>query len=236
LAGGPIALCEVQGYVFAAKTQAAKLARRMGEHDLEKKLRAEAQILREKFDAAFWCADLGTFALTLDGSKAPCRARADNAIIALGLARYGFASHAARVFAAMFEVAPSQELRRLPELFCGLTRKMHRGPTAYPVACAPQAWACAAPFALLSACLGMELRFEENSLTFHDPVFPAFLDHVIVSGLRLGHSMIDVKLQRHGDHVTVNLLRRHGENHAGEASFAAPHLACDAPFSHEIEA
>jgi glycogen debranching enzyme len=92
LAGGPIALCEVQGYVFAAKTQAAKLARRMGEHDLEKKLRAEAQILREKFDAAFWCADLGTFALTLDGSKAPCRARADNAIIALGLARYGFAS------------------------------------------------------------------------------------------------------------------------------------------------
>jgi hypothetical protein len=107
---------------------------------------------------------------------------------------------------------------------------------SYPVACAPQAWACAAPFALLSACLGMALRFEENSLTFHDPVFPAFLDHVIVSGLRLGHSMIDVKLQRHGDHVTVNLLRRHGENHAGEASFAAPHLACDAPFSHEIEA
>jgi glycogen debranching enzyme len=79
LAGGPIALCEVQGYVFAAKTQAAKLARRMGEHDLEKKLRAEAQILREKFDAAFWCADLGTFALALDGSKAPCRARASNA-------------------------------------------------------------------------------------------------------------------------------------------------------------
>jgi glycogen debranching enzyme len=135
----------------------------------------------------------------------------DNAIIALGLARYGFASHAARVFAAMFEVAPSQELRRLPELFCGFTRKMHRGPTAYPVACAPQAWACAAPFALLSACLGMELRFEENSLTFRDPVFPAFLDHVVFSGLRLGHSMIDVKLQRHGDHVTVNLLRRHGD-------------------------
>jgi glycogen debranching enzyme len=57
-----------KGYVFAAKTQAAKLARRMGEHDLEKKLPAEAQILREKFDAAFWCADLGTFALALDGS------------------------------------------------------------------------------------------------------------------------------------------------------------------------
>src|SRR6202007_1265351 len=55
----------------------------------------------------------------------------DNAIIALGLARYGFASHAARVFAAMFEVAANQELRRLPELFCGFIRKTHRGPTAY---------------------------------------------------------------------------------------------------------
>jgi glycogen debranching enzyme len=70
----------------------------------------------------------------------------------------------------MFEAAASQELRRLPELFCGFTRKTHRGPTAYPVACGPQAWASAALFALLAACLGMELRCEENSLIFRDPV------------------------------------------------------------------
>jgi hypothetical protein len=57
----------------------------------------------------------------------------DNAIIALGLARYGFASHAARVFAAMFEAAASQELRRLPELFCGFTRKTHRGRRPIPL-------------------------------------------------------------------------------------------------------
>jgi len=77
----------------------------------------------------------------------------DNAMIALGYARYGLASHAARVFSAMFEAAAYQELRRLPELYCGFIRKRHRGPTAYPVACAPQAWASAAPFAFLEACL-----------------------------------------------------------------------------------
>jgi glycogen debranching enzyme len=86
-------------------------------------------------------------------------------MIALGFARYGFKSHAARVFSAMFEAAAYQDLRRLPELFCGFIRKPHRGPTAYPVACAPQAWASAAPFAFLGACLGMELRHEVNAVS-----------------------------------------------------------------------
>ncbi|MGA7655324.1 MAG: glycogen debranching N-terminal domain-containing protein, partial [Methylocella sp.] len=79
LANGPIALCEVQGYVFAAKMQAARLAHRIGEPDLEHKLRCDAQKLRKNFEAAFWCEDLGTFALALDGSKAPCKVRTSNA-------------------------------------------------------------------------------------------------------------------------------------------------------------
>jgi glycogen debranching enzyme len=269
LASGPIALCEVQGYVFAAMTQAAKLAHRMGEYDLEIKLRGAAQILRKNFEAAFWCEDLGTYALALDGDKNPCRVRTsnaghalltgiaapgraarvaetllgpnsfsgwgirtvasgaarfnpisyhngsvwphDNAMIALGLARYGFVSQAAKVFSAMFEAAAYQDLRRLPELFCGFIRKPHRGPTAYPVACAPQAWASAAPFAFLGACLGMELRHEANSVSFRAPVLPAFLDCVVLNHLSLGNSRLDVKLQRHGDDVTLNLLRRRGD-------------------------
>ena len=79
LANGPIALCEVQGYVFAAKTHAAKLAHRMGELELETKLRGEAQILQKNFEAAFWCEEIGTFALALDGGKKPCRVRTSNA-------------------------------------------------------------------------------------------------------------------------------------------------------------
>jgi len=269
LAEGPIALCEVQGYVFAAKTHAAKLAHRMGEYDLETGLRGEAQTLQQKFAAAFWCEDLGTYALALDGDKHPCRVRTsnaghalftgiaaperaarvaetllgrdsfsgwgirtvasgearfnpisyhngsvwphDNAMIALGLARYGLPWHAAKVFSAMFEAAAYQELRRLPELFCGFIRKPHRGPTAYPVACAPQAWASAAPFAFLEACLGMELRHEANSMSFRGPVIPAFLDHVTLNQLSLGKSRLDLRLHRHGRDVTLNLLRRQGD-------------------------
>ena len=107
-------------------------------------------------------------------------------MIALGFAKYGFVAQAARVFSAMFEAAAYQDLRRLPELFCGFIRKPHRGPTAYPVACAPQAWASAAPFAFLRACLGMELSHETDSVSFSDPVMPIFLDYVVLNQLSSG--------------------------------------------------
>ena len=71
-----------------------------------------------------------------------------------------------------------------------------------------------------STCLGMKLCSEDNSVTFRDPVIPLFLDHV------LGSSMIDVKLQRHGEDVTVNFVRL--QSHAGEVSRACPHHAHDA--------
>jgi hypothetical protein len=77
-----------------------------------------------------------------------------NAHISLGLARYGHVSQASGIFAALFEAAACQEMRRLPELFFGLVRRPHRGPTAYPVACAPQSWASAAPLRCLGHALG----------------------------------------------------------------------------------
>ena len=97
LARGPIALCEVQGYVFAAKAHAAKLAHHMGEYELETKLRGEAQALQKNFAAAFWCEDIGTFALALDGDKNPCRVRTSNAGHALftGIAAPGLAARVA---------------------------------------------------------------------------------------------------------------------------------------------
>jgi hypothetical protein len=62
----------------------------------------------------------------------------DNALTALGFARYGFKGEAARVLEGLFSAATHQESRRLPELFCGFIRRPHRGPTAYPVACSPR--------------------------------------------------------------------------------------------------
>ncbi|PNG25764.1 amylo-alpha-1,6-glucosidase [Methylocella silvestris] len=268
LAEGPIALCEVQGYVYAAKSAAGRLARLMGDDDAGAKYDAAAQALKTAFDKAFWCEDLGCYALALDGRKKPCRVRAsnsghalfagialperaktvaktllgrsffsgwgirtvasgemrynpisyhngsiwphDNAMIALGFSRYGLGSEAIQIFSAMFEAAAHQDLRRLPELFCGFSRKPHRGPTSYPVACAPQAWAAASIFALLQATLGMELCSQSHSIRFVNPLMPQFLDSVTLTRLTVGESHVRLKLQRHGDDVTLNLLERKG--------------------------
>lgn len=79
LAEGNIALAEVQGYVFAGKQLAARAARRLGLADKAATLDAEAERLRERFEQAFWCEELGTYALALDGAKQPCKVRTSNA-------------------------------------------------------------------------------------------------------------------------------------------------------------
>ncbi len=79
LAEGPIALCEVQGYVYAAKKKSAILAEQLGDKPLAEKLQAEAETLRERFEEKFWCDDLSTYAIALDGKKNPCRAVTSNA-------------------------------------------------------------------------------------------------------------------------------------------------------------
>ncbi len=78
LAEGPIALCEVQGYVYAAKLGAAEIAVAVGENALASRLRADAADLKKKFSTAFWCADIDTYALAIDGAKQPCRVRTSN--------------------------------------------------------------------------------------------------------------------------------------------------------------
>jgi glycogen debranching enzyme len=181
LAEGPIALVEVQGYVYAAKRAAAAIARRLGLEQRAAALDRQAEELRLRFDAAFWDEDLGTYVLALDGDKRPCRVRIsnaghalftgiapphraesvvrrlmgrtsfsgwgirtvasselrynpmsyhngslwphDNAMIAMGFARYGFARQAARVFEGLFDASIYIDLRRLPELFCGCARQ-----------------------------------------------------------------------------------------------------------------
>ncbi len=79
LAQGPIALCEVQGYVYAARQAAAQLAAVLGADQRSAELAGQALALRERFEQAFWCEDLSSYALALDGEKRPCRVRASNA-------------------------------------------------------------------------------------------------------------------------------------------------------------
>ena len=89
LATGPIALAEVQGYVYAAKRLAAWCAETLNLPDRARQLEGEADRLAERFEELFWCGDLGTYALALDGDKAPCRIRSSNAgqVLFSGIAR-----------------------------------------------------------------------------------------------------------------------------------------------------
>ncbi len=269
LAQGPIALCEVQGYVYAAKRLAARGAHRLGKHALGDGLEAQAKTLAERFESAFWCEDIGTYALALDGQKRPCRVRTsnagqvlfsgiaaperaemvtrdlmrpsffsgwgirtvareerrynpmsyhngsvwphDNSLIAAGFARYGHKSAVDRVFKGLFAAASYMELRRLPELYCGFQRGRERGPTLYPVACSPQAWAAGTPLLLLQACLGLEFNPGRNEILLHKPQLPSFLDEVTLRNLRLGQSAVDLRLRRHGTDASLEVVHNEGE-------------------------
>jgi glycogen debranching enzyme len=78
LADGPIALCEVQGYVYAAKQSIAAVARVLGGGGFASELESQARALQSRFEQAFWCDDLSVYALALDGAKKPCRVRTSN--------------------------------------------------------------------------------------------------------------------------------------------------------------
>src|SRR5437016_13204617 len=118
----------------------------------------------------------------------------DNALIALGLARYGLKRSLAKVAKGLFDAATYMDLRRLPELFCGFQRSRRRGPTLYPVACSPQAWTSAPPFSLLEASLGLEFDVAAGEVRLLNPHLPQFLDEVTLRNLHLGASTIDFKV------------------------------------------
>ena len=269
MAEGPIALCEVQAYVYGAKRHAATLAEALGDSQRAAALAAQAENLRRSFEARFWCEDLSTYALALDGAKNACRvissnagqvlftgiasaerahrvARTllspavfsgwgirtiassearynpmsyhngsvwphDNGLIAMGFARYGQKQAAAQVFKALFDAATYMDLRRLPELYCGFARLERTGPTQYPVACSPQAWASAAPLCLLQASLGLELLDRTGEIKFYRPQLPDFLGHVHLRNLRLSSGSADVLLHQHDKNTAVTVTRREGD-------------------------
>ncbi|HET8690749.1 MAG TPA: amylo-alpha-1,6-glucosidase [Steroidobacteraceae bacterium] len=102
LAEGPIALCEVQGMVYAAWRAAARLAVLVGDGERAVGLAARAEQLRSRFERSFWCERIGTYALALDGRKRPCEVSTSNA----GQCLYtGIASprRAARVAATLLD-------------------------------------------------------------------------------------------------------------------------------------
>jgi glycogen debranching enzyme len=268
-ATGSIALCEVQGYVYAGKRGAARLARALRKNGLADSLDKQAATLRQRFNERFWCEDLGTYAIALDGEKRPCRVRSSNAghvlyaglatqerarrtaktlmaedsfsgwgvrtlsrlesrfnpmsyhngsiwphdtaLIAAGFARYGFRQQAVELMQGLFDATLYLDEHRLPELFCGFRRRAGQGPTLYPVACLPQAWASGAVFMLLQACLGISFKQDKPQIRFTQPMLPEFLPWLRLENLRVGDGTVDLMLRRHPRDVSINVLRSEGD-------------------------
>jgi glycogen debranching enzyme len=269
LADTPIALCEVQAYAYAAWLGAATMARALGKNERANAFTAKAIALRRNFEAAFWCEEIGTYALALDGAKQACRVRSsnagqalftgiasperaarvtatlmdrasfsnwgirtiaegearynpmsyhngsiwphDNALIAMGFARYSLVEPLLRLSTGLFDAAMTLDLHRLPELFCGFGRRPSQGPTGYPVACIPQAWASAVVFALLGALLGLSFNHHQRQIRLTRPVLPPFLDEIVIRNLQLGDSAVDLLCRRHTRDVALNVLRKEGK-------------------------
>lgn len=134
----------------------------------------------------------------------------DNSIIAHGLARYGFQHQAAQILEGLFAASSYIELRRLPELFCGFSRQQGQGPTFYPLACAPQAWAAGALLSLVQSCLGLTFDHKQQQVMFERPILPPFLDDITLRGLKLAEGKVDVSIHRANGGMDVNVLAREG--------------------------
>jgi glycogen debranching enzyme len=130
----------------------------------------------------------------------------DVALIAAGLARYGFKDEVLKIMAGLFDASLFIEFQRLPELFCGFPRRKGEGPTDYPVACSPQAWSVASIFMMLQACLCMEIDATQRIITFQNPQLPAYLDYVLISDLSIGSRRdISIEIYRYATDVGIHI-------------------------------
>jgi glycogen debranching enzyme len=132
-------------------------------------------------------------------------------MVAFGMARYGFKSEALMLLTGLFESSIFLELHRLPELFCGFARLPGQGPTLYPVACSPQAWASGAVFQLIQACLGLTFSPEKPQIRFYHPQLPPYIEWMRIEGLRFGDGVIDLVLRRHANDVGINVEHKEGD-------------------------
>ena len=135
----------------------------------------------------------------------------DNAIIAAGFARYGFRDLMLRLVDGMSGASVFVDLHRLPELFCGFPCRAGEGPTLYPVACAPQAWASAAVFMLLGAALGLDIDGRRGEISFSHPLLPANVPAVRIAGLSVGSGSVDLLFENHPHDVGLTVLGREGD-------------------------
>jgi glycogen debranching enzyme len=251
IAAAPIALCEVQGYVFDAKVRLAEIAEQVWRDPvLATRLRDEAAVLFDRFNEAYWMPERGGYyAVGLDGDKRAIDGMTsnmghllwsgivpedragrvadvlftpamhsgwgirtvssqdagynpiayhtgsvwphDNALIAMGLFRYGFRPHAGILALGLLEAA-AYTGGRLAEVFAGFPRSETGFPVRCPTAASPQAWAAGAPFLMLRALLGLDVRDGDLAC---EPVLPPEMGSIALRGLPILGARFDVEAE-----------------------------------------
>ncbi|MFH0702819.1 MAG: amylo-alpha-1,6-glucosidase [bacterium] len=271
LAEPPIALVEVQGYMYAAKIRLAELAGYMGENNLKIKLLGEAQELKDRFHKDFWMEDLQFYAMGLDKDNKPLKVISsnpghcletgilddyyaniiaerffapdmfsgwgtrtlsaktlvynpmsyhngsiwphDNSIIAYGLSKINRTDLALKIFIGLFEAARLMRYKRLPELFCGFSRKYEKldPPVRYPVACSPQAWSAASIFLLLQSILNITPNAQNAELKVSDSMFPYWLDYIKINNIQVGNATINIEFRKATKGLVIDVLDKRGK-------------------------
>ncbi len=260
LAEPPMALCEVQAYVYGAYVSRAWMAYDVGDESLGAELMDRAERLKKQFNEQFWLPERGYYAIALDRDKRPVDACAsnmghclwfgivdddkaplvverlmspemfsgwgirtlasdmgaynpasyhngsvwphDNAIIVMGLVRYGFVEQAQRIATALLEGAEYSN-GRLPELFCGFDRGQVAQPVPYPTACSPQAWAATAPIALVTSLMRYDAHVSRGGLWL-DPALPESFGQLHITNAPTGRGPVTIDV--FGSECTVSGL------------------------------
>jgi glycogen debranching enzyme len=254
LCAPPIALVEVQGYLYHARRAAAGLYRALGDSDRAIQLEHQADELRQRLNEDYWLGEDTGFAFCLQRDRRPSKAVAsnpgqllftgalsderarwvadrlmqadlfcgwgirtlsakekaynpldyqtgsvwphDNALIALGMQRYGLSQYMERIFTGISQAASYFREYRLPEVYDGFSDQQYARPVPYPVACQPQAWAAGTLPLLLQAALGLEPDALRGKLHIHQPHLPSWLPDVTIHGLHVATATVDLQYHR----------------------------------------
>ncbi len=136
----------------------------------------------------------------------------DNSIIIRGMKRYGELDAMDMVMTGIFDAAIHHAYFRLPELFCGFTRRGNNWPVSYPVACKPQAWAAGSIFMLLQSMLGIITpKAPDNTLLINNPTLPAWLNYVEISNLQIGKSRLSIAFNREENVTGFTVKKKEGK-------------------------
>lgn len=132
----------------------------------------------------------------------------DNAMIALGLKRYGFGAEAAAVARDISRAAGHFIANQLPELYAGTAREdgIFPFPVQYLGANVPQAWAAGAAFMLVQALLGIVPDAPAGRL-FVDPELPDWLADLTLVDLTVGQQTFDIRFWREQHETRFEVLK-----------------------------